>query len=171
MRAGIENVYRAAVMDGFFRRRIRSVLSTVFFILIIVAAAAVMLFGDFLLKLIPKDFTDAFFSLRTPFFIIIMTAVFTAVYTSVAKRSRIMPKRILAHLPGALITSLGWVVFSMIYSYYIDNFPRASAVYGSLAAVCLIMLWLYFCMVILLYGAVINKLRTTVTDQFKESAK
>ena len=165
VRAGIENVYRASVMEGFFRRRIRSIFSTVFFILIIVASAAVMLFGNLILRLIPENISLAFNltlilgKLRTPFFIGFMTVVFTSVYVSAASRSQTVSSSVLAHIPGALLSSAGWVLFSLGYSLYLEHFPRASAIYGSLAAICLIMLWLYFCMVILLFGAVYNKLR------------
>ena len=44
------------------------------------------------------------------------------------------------------------------YSLYIKYSPNASYIYGGLAAICLIMLWLYFCMIIFLCGAEVNKL-------------
>lgn len=62
-----------------------------------------------------------------------------------------------SHLPGAVFSSLGWILFSYFYSLYIKWFPRSSYVYGSLAAVVFFLLWLYFCMSILLWGAEINK--------------
>lgn len=158
VRAGIENVYRADIPEGFIRRRVRSVVSTLFFILIIVTSAAVMLFGNYISEYMPERIAELFENLRTPFFIVIMTAVFTSVYISVAQRSASVSCNVSAHLPGAAMSSSGWVIFSLLYSFYIDNFPRASAVYGSLAAVCLIMLWLYFCMAILLFGAVFNRI-------------
>ena len=157
VRAGIENVYRADVPEGFLRRRVRSVASTLFFILILITSAAVMLFGTYISKYMPARIAELFENLRTPFFIVIMTAVFTSVYLSVAARSASVSRSISAHLPGAVLSSSGWVIYSLLYSIYIDSFPRASAVTGSLAAVCLIMLWLYFCMVILLFGAVFNR--------------
>ena len=173
VRAGIENVYSASEMDGFFRRRIRSIVSTVFFIFLIAASAAVLLFGNLIIRMIPSSIlqnsSGLITILRMPVFIIFMTAVFTAVYISVASRSTTVSTRILSHLPGAVLSSLGWVIFSMGYSLYIEHFPRASAVYGSLAAVCLIMLWLYFCMVILLFGAVYNKLRLQSCRHIKSS--
>ncbi|MBQ8199661.1 MAG: YihY/virulence factor BrkB family protein [Clostridia bacterium] len=42
--------------------------------------------------------------------------------------------------------------------FYRAYFPNASYIYGGLAAVCLIMLWIYFCTIILLLGAEVNKL-------------
>ena len=79
-------------------------------------------------------------------------------YSSTARRSSRIKSGFLPHFPGAVFASVGWTMFSYGYSLYITNFPSASYIYGSLAAVCLIMLWLYFCMIILLLGAEVNKI-------------
>ena len=50
------------------------------------------------------------------------------------------------------------MLYSYFYSLYIVYFPNASYIYGSLAAVILFMLWVYFCMIIFLVGAEINKI-------------
>lgn len=164
IRAGIESVYRASHLEGFFKRRFRSILSTLMFIVMIVAVVALLLFGDFVSRHIGW-FGNAFFDLRTPLFVTAMTVIFTAVYHSVAKRSTYVRHSVPAHVPGALFSSAGWILFSFFYSYYIDHFPRASTIYGSLAAICLIMLWLYFCMTILMLGAVVNKLWFAGTEE------
>lgn len=158
IRAGIESVYRAGHPEGFFKRRLRSIFSTLMFIVMIVAIVALLLFGDFVSGIIGGWFTHSFPDLRTPLFIAAMSVIFTAVYTSVAKRSTYVRHSFLTHVPGALFSGAGWILFSFFYATYIDHFPRASTIYGSLAAVCLIMLWLYFCMMILMLGAVVNKL-------------
>ena len=61
-------------------------------------------------------------------------------------------------IPGAAIAAAGWLGFTFFYSLYINNFTDYTLVYGSLAAVVLLMLWLYFCMNIFLFGAQLNKL-------------
>ena len=61
-------------------------------------------------------------------------------------------------LPGALLAALGWQIFSDLYSVYVDHFAHLSNVYGSVYAVALSMLWLYFCMSILFYGGALNVL-------------
>jgi len=66
--------------------------------------------------------------------------------------------RFLDALPGALLASSGWLVFSDLYSIYVTNFAHLSNVYGSVYAVALSMLWLYFCMDIVFYGGVLNRL-------------
>lgn len=60
-------------------------------------------------------------------------------------------------LPGAMFASLGWMIFSYLFSIYIDNFSNFSYMYGSIAAIIIIMLWLYFCMYIMFIGAEINE--------------
>ena len=49
------------------------------------------------------------------------------------------------------------MLFSYLYSLYVRLFPRASYLYGGLALLIVWMLWLYFCMIIFLIGAEINK--------------
>ena len=59
--------------------------------------------------------------------------------------------------PGALLASSGWLVFSNLYSVYVEHFAHLSNVYGSVYAVALSMLWLYFCICIVFYGDVLNE--------------
>ena len=58
--------------------------------------------------------------------------------------------------PGAMIASVGWIAYSVLFAFYIDNFSNYAPLYGSLTAVILLMLWLYSCMYILFLGAEIN---------------
>ena len=63
---------------------------------------------------------------------------------------------LLHELPGAALASLGWVGFSYGFAFYIDHIANFSYVYGSLTAIVLLMLWVYFCMFILFLGAEVN---------------
>ncbi len=159
IRSGLERVYRAGRSAGFFAHRFKSLVSTLVFIAVITAAVTLMLFGDYLgewLRII--RISDVIFRLRTPFFTAALCLLFTFMYSSTARRSSRIKNGFLPHFPGAVFASVGWMLFSYGYSLYITHFPGASIIYGSLAAICLIMLWLYFCMIILLLGAEVNKI-------------
>lgn len=158
IRGGIETVYHAEKSKTYLARRVKSLISTLVFIALLTAIASILLFGDLVLRFFGDETGEVIYTLRTPLFIGIVTGLFTCVYASVAKRSAKMPHNFICHIPGALFSSIGWVLFSYFYSLYISNFPGASYIYGSLAAICLIMLWIYICMVILLLGAEVNKL-------------
>lgn len=59
-------------------------------------------------------------------------------------------------VPGAVVASLGWVIVSIAFSYYIDNFGNYSKVYGSLGGIIALLMWLYVSSIIILMGAEIN---------------
>ncbi len=158
VRGGIETVYHAEKGKTYLARRIKSLVSTVIFIALLTSIASVLLFGDLLLRFLGDSVSRIVYPLKTPIFITIVTFLFASVYSSIAKRSSDVRHGFFCHVPGALFSSVGWVIFSHLYSLYISNFPGASYIYGSLAAICLIMLWVYICMIILLLGAEVNKL-------------
>ncbi|MDE7298682.1 MAG: YihY/virulence factor BrkB family protein [Lachnospiraceae bacterium] len=83
----------------------------------------------------------------------LMILFFSLMYMTVPSRK----SSFFAELPGAIITSAGWLGFSYLFSFYIDNFSNYSATYGSLTAVVLCMLWFYSCMYIMFIGAEINQ--------------
>jgi len=59
-------------------------------------------------------------------------------------------------LPGAGFTVLGWVVASALFGFITQNFTQYPAVYGSIAGVFILMLWLNTVAVLLLIGNEIN---------------
>lgn len=154
IRGGLENVYRQSTPRGYIRQRAASLLGTLLAMIGIVAVIALLLFGDALASQIQA--MQFLLPLRFPIAFVLMCAVFTILYASSAARTSV-GAAIRAQLPGAVLSAVGWIVFSFGYSLYIAIFPRASYIYGSLAAVCLILLWLYVCMTILLLGAEVNK--------------
>ncbi len=158
IRGGIGSVYRAKPAKNYVKNRIISLLVTLMFLGFIILLILLVLFGDFLINHLGGDFSDVIIKFRTPALIIVLSLFFTLFFTFVAQRSRYVRHNPIYHLPGGIFASLGWVVFSHLYSLYIIYFPSASYIYGGLAAICLIMLWLYFCMTILLAGSEINKL-------------
>ena len=58
-------------------------------------------------------------------------------------------------LPGALLCALAWILLSFGISIYVGDFNGFS-IYGGLAKVAVMMVWLYFCIVCLMFGAEIN---------------
>lgn len=160
IRVGLERVYHEKPSKGFVKQQIKSLLSTVILILVLVANMVFSIFGAAIaeaLNLMILFKIIMFFSV--PILFITMCSAFTIIYAFVGKIGKVRWKdRILQHLPGAVFTTLGWLIFSYGFALYIHFFPSASAIYGSLTAVCLVMLWIYVCIIILLLGAEVNKL-------------
>lgn len=73
---------------------------------------------------------------------------------------RIAPNRRAAQFdwiaPGAALATLLWLVASWAFSYYVENFGSYDATFGSLAAVVVLLLWLYYSAMIFVFGASLN---------------
>ena len=141
--------------------RIVSFFYNIIFVLVIVASGTLMLFGNTLLALIEEDFTPARYALQLltdPRVSLILSLIllvpgFMAMYTLLPQRKM----KFLHQFPGALATVLGWLTFSFGYRIYIEHFSKYSLIYGSLTAIVLMMLWVFFCLYMLLIGAELNK--------------
>lgn len=55
--------------------------------------------------------------------------------------------------PAAILGSLGWNLAQSLFVWYLDNFGLYSLIYGSLAAVIILLLWVYVSSAILLLAA------------------
>lgn len=61
---------------------------------------------------------------------------------------------------AALLTALAMVACSVLFSWFITMSSRYALVYGSLASLIVLLVWLYFCGNILLLGAVVSRVWT-----------
>ena len=58
--------------------------------------------------------------------------------------------------PGSLTAGLLWVVGSVLFAVYVNNFGSYNDTYGSIGAVVVLMLWLYLTAFVVLLGAELN---------------
>ena len=59
-------------------------------------------------------------------------------------------------LPGAVFTTTGWILASMVFSYYVNNFGNYSKTYGSLGGIVILLVWLYITSIMIILGGEIN---------------
>ncbi len=57
---------------------------------------------------------------------------------------------------GAIIATVLWLVGSVLFSIFVNNFGSFDKTYGSFAAVIILMLWFFLTAFIILLGAEIN---------------
>lgn len=86
--------------------------------------------------------------------LVVLTLFFSALYLALPDRKQ----RFSQVWPGALAAAGAWNVFSWGFSFYVNHISGYSALYGGLSILLLTLLWLYFCMSILFYGAFVNNL-------------
>jgi len=60
--------------------------------------------------------------------------------------------------PGTLVAEFAWVFATLGFGYYVNNFASYDRVYGTLAAVVILLVWLWMSAMTFLIGGEINKL-------------
>lgn len=65
-------------------------------------------------------------------------------------------RRIRDQLPGTCFTTVVCILFTAAFSYFIPRFYHSSALYGSLASLFLVLLWLRFIMMMFFAGDALN---------------
>lgn len=137
------------------------VIAAVYTILLIVAVIISMVVSGFG-KLIIKMFIDSipggsivysvFTRVRFLYVWIVLTVLFMLIYSYVPGRRQ----KFLMQMPGAIFTAVIWNGFSLGFSVYLEYFGDFG-VYGSLATVVIVLLWLYCMSYIVMVGAHINR--------------
>lgn len=145
---------------NYFAVRLRATLYTVVLLLSIIVFLLLGVFGNALLELIALRFpvtvymTKMIVDVKNIFLELYAIVIFTLIY-------RFMPRndmKLCHHVPGAIFSSTGWMIYTYAFSLYIDNSKGFSNLYGSLTTIILVMLWLYFGIYITLIGAEVNQL-------------
>ncbi|HIT35945.1 MAG TPA: YihY/virulence factor BrkB family protein [Candidatus Faecousia intestinavium] len=156
---GLNAIYDVREDRGYIRTRLISVVYTFAFLLVLLLTLGLHVFGTGLLRLLQSasspflEFLLNLVDLRFFLLLFVQTSIFTLMFMVLPNR----PNRFWDSLPGALLASLGWLIFSDLYSIYVERFAGLTSVYGSVYAVALSMLWLYCCVSIMFYGGALNR--------------
>lgn len=137
--------------------RFQAIIDTVIFIAVIMILLVLMVFGNSLQKMLTKyvpvisRITRVFIERRVTIVFALLIVLMLILYMALPDRK----VTIKSQLPGAFLSTCALYLFSFLLSIYVDYFNGFS-MYGSLTTITLVMLWLYFCMYIILICAEIN---------------
>lgn len=154
---GLNSVQDVSETRNYFVLRFWSSIYTVILLILIVFTLIVVVFGNpiinkFLSKLPSVQYTAIILMpFRYLVVIVALAVLFACMYARIPNRKN----KIWDKVPGAVFASLGWTVFSWGFAVYVDRYGVFN-MYGSLTTIVIIMLWLYFCMYILLLGDEVN---------------
>jgi len=155
---GVNAAYATVDSRSWLRRRVLCVFYTLGLLLVIILTLALHAFGRFLLTLLGEavpvlgGFIDLLMPLRSLIVLAVLVGFFVVIYFVFPHR----PMKFWPQLPGAILAGAGWLGFSSVYSFYLEHSGGMNGLYGSLTAVVVTMLWLYFCMCIVFFGAALN---------------
>ena len=84
---------------------------------------------------------------------------FVVLTISLAIIYMVMPNRkvsLRSVLPGAVLASIAWAAISIIFSYFANNFAGYHLLYGSVAGVVMLFMWLFMSSYVIILGGYFN---------------
>jgi len=131
---------------------------TIVMLLVVILSLFVMVFGEQLVTLllhrVPRLQQVVSFAMNFRFLLIwaVLTVLFAAVYAYVPNKKL----RFKEQIPGAVFAAVVWSIFSWGFSSYV-TYGNSYGIYGSLSVIIIVLLWMYFCMYIIMIGAYLNR--------------
>lgn len=142
-------------------RRIKSIILTILLLLLFLFMIVVLAFGNNIMLFVSDligaeliyDYVHMFYLLlKWPFAFVFMLVLINLIYT-LAPDNSIRSK---TAFPGALFTTITWILATWLYSIWVDNFSNYGVVYGSFSTIIVMMIWIYLLSYLFVLGLAIN---------------
>ena len=159
IRNGLHAVFAITPQRNYWRKRGISMLYTAVFLAVLVLTLLVHVFATALLDYLQMTTSPILMLLmrlidfRSIVLFLLLGALFATMYAWLPSRRSSLRES----LPGAAAAAVGWLVFTKLFSVYVAHFTNYTNIYGSIYALALGMLWLYFCICIFFYGGALNR--------------
>ena len=165
IRKGLNRAYDREETRPYWKVRLMALFFTIGIALVILATTLFLISGkvtgEYIFGIIgaTRAFGGFWDILRYVIPVAIMLLVFSVFYKFLPSHKI----KLKAVLPGALFTTAGWLVISVAFSFYINNFVGYVTLYGSIGLVIIVLLWLHISSMIILVGGEIN----AIVDYFR----
>lgn len=150
---GLNSVFDSPEHRNIIWLRFIAVIYTLVFAVMLAFSVLLLIFGNTIYESIfhgqGPAVSDLIMEWKSIAAFLILSVFFTFSFKVLPLKTKVSLKNCII---GGCLASFGWVVFSFFFSLFVSNFGNYSAVYGSLAALVVMMLWLYFCMYIMFLG-------------------
>ncbi len=174
LRIVLNRAYNIQIRRPLWRRRIQSIFFilfsglTIFFISILVVLGPLIwsiLTPILHLGILQEIIFDA---LRYSFSLIVLMGALVILHKYLPNRAEHRDYKI---YPGAILTTIIFIIGGTLFSGFIHNFGNFNAAYGSLGSVMLTLIFFYFTAILFIFGAYFNvELHNSKQDQTKTKA-
>ncbi len=154
---GLNQSYGISRGRGFFGDLALSLVLVPAFALLVTISLAVFTFGDTIqlfihtTLMIEKDFGLINLLMSVGAMALMLFSIMFIYKVALATQTRFWQ-----HLPGAVFTLILWLAACKLFNIYVNNFSRFGKMYGSVAGIFILLIWLNIISVILLIGSEIN---------------
>ncbi|MDV6379302.1 YihY/virulence factor BrkB family protein [Sporosarcina sp. GW1-11] len=155
---GLNSAYEVEEERNFFISKGLSIAFTIMLIATVIIALVLPIFGEpigrFLFSFmgLEDSFLTIWTAIRFAIPPVLIFAVFSLLYWLVPD----VKLQFKSVIPGSVFATIGWIITSLAFSFYISNFGSYANTYGSIAGIIILIMWLYLSAIILILGGTIN---------------
>ena len=169
---GANLIYKIKDKD-FLTRRVKALLMTVILVSLFLFILVVPGFGgmiiDMIVNFLPSEYIgnivhSLYNLLNYPVSLLVIYFFIKLLYTMAPDarvRSRDTTK-------GAVFTTIGWIISTEVYTFYVSYFARYNLLYGSVANLLILFLWIYILSYIFVLGMILNATSKEEIDKNNE---
>ena len=140
--------------NDFINRLIAIRLTLIFYVLIMIAVFFIVMQGQVLHWLDIKNKTLVTLILNLRWFVIIL--LFFYIISFIYKYAPAVHKKWKLINPGSILATFLMLLFTMLFSWWINNYANYNQLYGPISTVLILMLLIYFNSLVLLIGFELN---------------
>ncbi|MGN0993084.1 MAG: YihY/virulence factor BrkB family protein [Bacilli bacterium] len=145
---------------NYFRLKIKSFFMTIMIVILLLFVVLIPLFGDTIVRFLIEIFDSSFlYSYKLPYIILKGLGSFVIMYFIIKLLYTLAPNKKIKSTTttkGALFTSVGWIVATYIFAFYITKIASYDVIYGNFANILILLLWLYILAYLFVVGMALN---------------
>lgn len=159
---GINRAYEVQETRSFFKINAIAILTVIILALVLFFSVNLTIFGAIILKFISKflpvsnDISTVVLFVRWPVTFLGLFVMILIIYYFLPNIKAHKTKLLISSIYGSLFFSIFWLIGSWLFSLYVENFARYNAIYGTLGAFVILLVWLYYSSLIILLGGEIS---------------
>jgi len=155
---GLNKAYDEAEHRSIFKVQLTAILCTIGVTLVIIITILLLVFGQMLGRILAirlglsYQFQVTWNVVRYMIILLSTIFIFAALYHYTPCRRLTW----LEVIPGAIFSTVGVILASMGFAFYVNNFGNYSRIYGSIGAVIVLLTWLFLLAIIIIMGGELN---------------
>ncbi|MCL2311451.1 MAG: YihY/virulence factor BrkB family protein [Firmicutes bacterium] len=157
---GVNRAYEQKGKRNFIVKNFVSVGLVFLFALAVISSLILSISSEFIINILGNFEILGFrfgFAFKILKYIMLFVILFFTV-TLIYKFSCYKKLKVKDTIPGALFTVLLWLISSKLYTIYVENFTNYSKIYGAIAGIFILLIWLNMISILILVGCEINAL-------------
>lgn len=158
---GVRIAYNDKQIRPFWLSRLVAIMYTVLFSILLLVLMILLVFGNKLgnsvlsyLNLGELYIISLWHKIRLLASILVLLMALYLIYRFIPRQD----KKYRSVWPGTITITVVWYLFSMLFSVYVDNYATYNQMYGGIAGIFVLLIWLYVSCSLILIGAEINGL-------------